>query len=48
MKYPEMGSITENKNISANPAKRLLPTLRFLQSIIEKKMSINGYNMLSA
>lgn len=43
-----MENITENKDISASPAERLLLTLYFLQNIIARKMLNNGYNMLSA
>lgn len=47
MKYPEMESIRENNDISANPVIRPLQILHFLQSIIERKMLSNGYNMQS-
>lgn len=48
MKYSEMESIMESKDISVNPAKRLLLISHSLQSIIARKMLSNGYNMPSA
>lgn len=42
MKYPEMESIAESKDISASSAERLLQTLHFPQS---RRMLSNGYNM---
>lgn len=48
MKYPEMEGIMENKDISANPAERLLLISHSLQSIIARKMLNSGYNMPSA
>lgn len=47
MKYPEMESTMENKDISVNPAERSSPTLHVLQSIIVRRMLNNGYNMQS-
>lgn len=47
MKCPEMESIMESKDISVNPAERLLLTIHSLQSIIIRKMLSNGYNMQS-
>lgn len=38
MKYPEMESTMENKDISVNPAERLLLISHTLQSIIVRKM----------
>lgn len=48
MKCPETESTTESKDISVNPAERLLLILHSLRSIIARKILINGYNMLSA
>jgi hypothetical protein len=47
MKYSEVGNITESKDISVNPAERLLLTLHVLQNIIARKMLNNGYSMPS-
>jgi len=48
MKYPEMESITESKDISVSHAKEHLLILHYPQSIIVRKMLSNGYNMPSA
>ncbi len=48
MKYPEMESIMQSKDISVNPVERLLLISHSLQSIIARKMLSNGYNMPSA
>ncbi len=45
MKYQEMEGIMENKDISVNPAERLLLISHSLQSIIVRKMLSNGCNM---
>lgn len=48
MKYPEMESITESKDISVSLVERPLLTLHVLQSITARKMLISGYYMQSA
>lgn len=47
IKYPEIGSIMESKDIFVNPAERLLLILHLIQSITARKMLIKRYNKTS-